>query len=206
MQAANARYLVLTLVLAVGAALYSVVREASGGDTALRWPEHDATYAAAAWSAGPLNAVPTGNETMLVTRAFRNLAGVSANLSLLTRVTPKLYAAGAEVPLLGNGYTVEPAPADLVPTGQDGIGALVARHGTEQWVVLYAYGERRGLLGNGPRAWTLAVVDGLLGRPNDYYKLYLMARADQGHGQVARDVAQLAHDLFPRIAAWYAAI
>ena len=62
--------------------------------------------------------------------------------------------------------------------------AMVARHGTEQWLVMYAYGERRGLLGNGPRAWTWAIMDGLLGRPNDYYKLYLMTRSDQGVGQV----------------------
>lgn len=59
------------------------------------------------------------------------------------------------------------------------------------------------LLGNGPTAWSLAVFDGMLGRPNDYYKLYLFARMDASQPEMDRSVADLAMDLFPRIAAYY---
>ena len=69
---------------------------------------------------------------------------------------------------------------------------------------MYAYGERRGLLGNGPWPWTLAVFDGLAGHPNDYYKLYLVARADDTDPVFGRQVAQLARTLFPRVAEFYA--
>jgi hypothetical protein len=71
--------------------------------------------------------------------------------------------------------------------------------------VIYAYGERRGLLGNGPVPWTLALVDGIVDTPNDYYKLYLVARTDQVDKTASQDVAILARTLFQRVAAWYAA-
>jgi hypothetical protein len=60
------------------------------------------------------------------------------------------------------------------------------------------------MLGNGLLPWTLAVLDGITGQPNDYYKLYLTVRTDQRDPGVGRDVAELAGVLFPRIAAWYA--
>jgi hypothetical protein len=68
---------------------------------------------------------------------------------------------------------------------------------------MYAYGERRGLLGNGVRAWTSALLDGIVGRPNDYYKMTLVARAEDI--EAGHELAGLASALFPRIADWYAA-
>ncbi len=109
------------------------------------------------------------------------------------------------MPFLGSGYTVAPPPADVAALEGGGVNALVAQQGTEQWLVMYAYGERRGLLGNGPLPWTLAILDSLVGRSNDYYKLYLVARTDRGHAGEETDVAQLARTLFPRLGAWYAA-
>ena len=84
-------------------------------------------------------------------------------------------------------------------------GTELGSGGTERWLVMYSFGERRGLLGNGPLAWTLAVLDGIVGQPNDYYKLYLSARMNQNDQQVGLDVADLARTLFPRVATWYAA-
>jgi hypothetical protein len=85
-----------------------------------------------------------------------------------------------------------------------GVNALVAQRGAERWLALYGYGERRGLLGNGPLPWTFALFDGIVGRPNDYYKLYLTSRIDRVDPTQASDVARLAGALFPRIADWYA--
>jgi hypothetical protein len=90
------------------------------------------------------------------------------------------------------------------PDRGDGIGTLVADRGAERWLVMYAYGEDRGLLGNGPLPWALAVTDGILARSNDYYKLYLTASGDDLGEDRGRKVFDLAHTVFPRIAAWYA--
>ena len=208
MQTPNLRYFVLTVVLLAGAGLYAAFGEAPGVGNA-RWPVSDELYAVQPWTVGQEVVGETTNHagvvTRSITRVFRSPAGSSATLTVLSNQAPKLYGTGAEVPFLGSGYTVEPAPGDLASTAGDGVSALVAQRGAERWLVMYAYGERRGLLGNGPLPWSLAVLDGILGRPNDYYKLYLMARTDQGGRPVSDQVATLAHALFPRIAAWYAA-
>jgi hypothetical protein len=198
MQTANVRYIVLIGVLLAGAGLFAGLGEPrSNGNP--RWPVSDAVYLVEPWTASPLVAEESSNHTYLISRNYRSPAGVTASLFMVANQAPKLYAAGAEVPFLGNGFTVAPAPADIVPLSNDGVGALVAERGTERWVMLYAYGERRGLLGNGPLPWSLAVLDGIVGTPNDYYKMYLTARGDRMDG-----VAELAHTLFPRIATWYA--
>jgi hypothetical protein len=202
MQIASSRYLVLTAVLLVGAALYAVISETHGVGQP-RWPQSDAAFQADGWATGPLKLNDDPSETALLTRVFQHGAGATATLTLVASQTPKLYGAGAEVPFLGNGYVVEAPPQDLVPTDGN-VGTLLARRGSEQWLVLYAYGERRGLLGNGVVPWTLAVADGLLGQSNDYYKMYLAARADRLDDALGRDIAQLAHTVFPRIADWYA--
>jgi hypothetical protein len=202
MQAASFRYIVLIAVLLAGAGLYASLGGPLGVGTP-RWPADDGVYAVDAWTAGPQQ-VERINTADFVTRIFNGPAGANATLTLVTNQAPKLYAAGAEVPFLGSGYVVEPAP-DAVGPDSGGVQSLVARRGTEQWLVMYAYGERRGLLGNGPTAWSLAVMDGLTGQSNDYYKLFLIVRADQLDDRLGHDVADLARTVFPRVAAWYAA-
>ena len=202
MQAPNIRYLFLSVLLLAGAGAYALLGEPLGVGTP-RWPTSDAVYAVDAWSAGPLN-VQQVNTADFITREYRDDVGTLATLTIETYQTPKLYAAGPEVPFLGNGYVVSTPAPDRVPV-TDTIGALVARQGTDAWLVMYAYGERRGLLGNGPLAWTFAVTDGLLARPNDYFKLYLSVRADDSDTDLDHAVSQLAHTLFWRIQAWYAA-
>jgi hypothetical protein len=202
MQATSLRYVFLISALLAGAGLYAAIGEPLGNGVP-RWPEADGLFGADSWSVGQQQ-VERVNTANFVTRIFRSSTGVSATLTLVTNQSPKLYAAGAEVPFLGSGYAVEPAPPGIVAAESGGVDSLVARRGTEQWLVMYAYGERRGLLGNGPTAWTLALLDGIAGRPNDYYKLYLVARADQLDDGFHRQVAELAHTVFPRVAAWYA--
>lgn len=208
MQTSSFCYAILISVLLAGAGLYAVFGEPSGNTGAPRWPDTDALYAAGTWTAGPAvveHNTDAGRKTDLVRRTFRNPAGITATLDIASSQAPKLYAAGAEVPFLGTGYSVTPAPSNVVGVEEHGVNALVAQRGTEQWLVMYAYGERRGLLGNGPLPWTLAVLDGIVGNPTDYYKLYLSARVSPVDPQVSLDVAELAHTLFPRVATWYAA-
>jgi hypothetical protein len=199
MQTASFRSIVLIGVLLAGAGLYRVLGEPQGVGTP-RWPESDALYAVDGWSVGPEQKVDGG----FVARAFRTQAGLTATLWIFSNQAPKLYGAGAEVPFLGNGYSVVSEPTELVRTGTDGVNSLLARQGSEQWLVKYAFGERRGLLGNGPRAWSFAFLDGILGRPNDYYKMFIWVRVDRPDAELGRKVDDLATTLFTRIANFYA--
>jgi hypothetical protein len=202
MQSANLRYLVLAVVLAIGAGVYALVGETHSARAA-RWPDSNVTLEASEWSTGPLSIQQNSSQTAIVSRSFQNQNGATAVLSIVSSAEPKLYAAGAEVPFLGTGYAVQTPGRDLVPT-DDHLNALLARRGAEQWLVLYAYGERRGLLGNGPGAWGMAIFDGITGHDNDYYKLYLATRADNLDPQLGQGVANLARAVFPQVAEWYA--
>jgi hypothetical protein len=204
MQITNSRYIILIAALLAGAGLYAVFGEA-GNSGQPRWPAADSVFTVPSWSVEPQSVEDTGHQTALVTRVFHNAAGAVATMTIVTQPVPKLYGAGAEVPFLGSGYTVVPTPDDMAALEGGGVNALVAQRGTEQWLAMYAYGERRGLLGNGPLPWTLAVLDGIVGRSNDYYKFYLVARIDQSDPGARKDVAELARTLFPRLSAWYAA-
>ncbi len=202
MSITNPRHLILSAILLTGAVLYAATGETHGAGPP-RWPQADGVFQAPGWTTGPQQLNDDTSQTALVTRTLQQPDGATATLTLVTSPEPKLYGAGAEVPFLGNGYVVEALPKDLVPTN-DNVSALVTRRGTEQWLVLYSFGERRGLLGNGVVPWTLAITDGLMGQANDYYKLYLVARADDLDVGTGRAFAELANAVFPNVAAWYA--
>ena len=51
--------------------------------------------------------------------------------------------------------------------------------------------------------WGAAVVDAVLGRPNDYFKVYVAAPLDRSDSPAAQDVVVLAETLFTRLSAWY---
>lgn len=195
----GSRSLVLLVVLLVGAGLYAALGEPRDGGIP-RSPTSEALYAVDGWSAGPEEKIDGG----FVERRFTTSAGGTATLALYAHQTPKLYAAGAEVPFLGSGYSVVPAPSDLVPTTAVGSSALLASLSSEQWLVIYAFGEQRGLLGNGPRAWAFALTDAVVGRPNNYYKMFVMARVDGSNVVPGPEVSTLAATLFTRIAGFYA--
>jgi hypothetical protein len=199
MQAPGFRYVLLIAVLLVGAALYTGLGEPRGVGLP-RWPAADPIFVIDGWSVGSEQILDGGFRA----RSFKSRVGHTATLSVFSNQAPKLYGAGAEVPFLGNGYSVDTATGIPHKAIGEGVHAVIARRGTEQWLVMYSYGERRGLLGNGPQAWTFALFDGILGRANDYYKLFLSTRTDGQDADVERDVSELASTLFPRIASFYA--
>ncbi|MGI9146810.1 MAG: hypothetical protein ACR2IK_09725 [Chloroflexota bacterium] len=208
MQTPHHRYFILIAGLLISAGLYAAAGEPPGAGAA-RWPVADDLYQVQPWAVGgevvEENTNHAGLATRQVSRVYRSSDRGTATLTVLSNQAPKLYGSGAEVPFLGGGYTVEPASGDPQLGVGDGVSGLIAEQGQQHWLVMYAYGERRGLLGNGPLPWSLAVFDAILGRPNDYYKLYLTAQTDPLDPRLNDDVAALAHTLFPRIAAWYAA-
>jgi hypothetical protein len=191
MQGFGFRSVVLIAVLLVAATLVM----ATGGPRATanpRWPTSDALFTVDGWMSGAEH-VDYANGATFVSRTFVRSDAAPSTLTVVTNTSPKLFVAGAEVPFLGTGYDVSPV---------DGRQALIASRGSERWLVVYAYGERRGLVGGGFMGWGLALFDGVFGRPNDYYKLYLTTAL--GENDSAQQSVELADALFPRIANWYA--
>ena len=71
-------------------------------------------------------------------------------------------------------------------------------------MLLYTFGERRGLLGNGWLGWAMYGLDTLVGRSNDYYLLRIIAPlTGRDAARDAQQAVQLADTVFPRVAAWY---
>lgn len=202
MQAFQRRCLIL-LALLVAASLLLAGFDRPTDSPAARWPTDDAVYTVDGWDLGPLT-VETAHGVSFVQRAYRRADGTAATLAIATSPEAKrIYRAGADVPLLANGYTVDPAPPSLVPaTG--GRTALVARRGSERSLVLFGYGERRGILGAGALGWSLVVLDASLGRPNDYYLVRLITRLDGAGTAAVPETVVLAETLFTRLADWYA--
>jgi hypothetical protein len=203
MPAATVRCLILAAVLAVGNLLLlgigqtRVVREA-------RWPgvEAQQLYGVAGWTPQAPEVEPV-HGTVLLQREYTRPEGAPALLVLTTTPEAKrIYKAGAEVPFLGSGYTVHPAPPGLVRP-QAGRSALIARRGEESWLVLATFGERRGRLGNGVLGWGLVAVDSTLGIPNDYYRASVMAPLTGLAPEDVAPVVALADTLFERLAGWY---
>ena len=184
-----ARSLVLTLVFALGAVLLFNV-DAPQVDAAPRFPKE--SFAIDGWRNSEAQ-VEGRPGVAFVTREYQRLSdGARASLTITTSAQAKLvYRAGADVPLLGNGYTVE----TISPS------TLIARRGNEAWVQIATFGERRGSFGNGASAWALAVFDTVLGRPNDYYLARVVVPYD-GDASVAT-ATDLADTLFARVSAFY---
>jgi hypothetical protein len=195
------RCVVLIAVLAAAGGLLLAI-EATRTTAAPRAPDDTRLFAVEQWTAGPAK-TEMAHGVQFVERGYRR-DGLSASLAIATSSEAKrIYRAGAEVPFLGSGYTVNPAPPSLVPPAP-GRSAMILHREQEAWLLLSTYGERRGLLGSGPLAWGMVAVDALLGRPNDYYLLRLLAPLDRLDGDRVADVVALADTLFPRLAAWYA--
>lgn len=199
MQDRKFRFCFLTCLLIGAAALYGAI--GNGAPAQPRWPDEGGVFAADGWRAGAAS-IEFANGAVFLSRPFRHNDSTTANLTIVTMTNSKLFGAGADLPFLGNGYTVHATPPELIEKDH-GAAGLIAEQGNEHWLVLYAYGERRGLLGNGVQGWTMALLDGVLGRANDYYKLYLITSAAPDTAG-ARESVELAQTLFPRISAWYA--
>jgi hypothetical protein len=194
------RALVLT-TLFVAAAMLLVGVSAPQVEAKPRFPTDDAAYAIDGWRVSA-ESVEGRTGVLFVAREFQRADGTQARLNITTSPQAKLaYRAGADVPFLGNGYTVEPAPSGIVGS-QANRNAQIARRGTEAWLQIATFGERRGVFGNGAIAWGLAVFDMVLGRPNDYYLARILVPYQP---ETAARAVELADTLFPRLAGFYAA-
>jgi hypothetical protein len=205
MQTTDHRALVVAAVFAVGIALYS---GGAGPAQALannRWPTEDSVYGVDGWVADEPN-LAQAHGVSYIGRTYRRPDGQAAVLTVATSASAKaIYRAGAEVPFLGSGYAVDAPPPDSIPSAP-GRSALLVRHGNQAGAVLYAYGERRGPLGNGPLAWALVGVDAVLGHSNNYYLASMLVPYDSGSMTVRPDFVELADVVLPRLAAWYGAV
>jgi hypothetical protein len=204
MQNTQTRALILVGVLAIGCGLL-VAFGKPPIVSATRWPAADTLYAVPGWLVGPEMVDSQIRGVHMVSRRFARLYGSGRTLATLfirTNTEAKnVYRYGGDVAFLGAGYTSEPAPPSLVPPGHD---AYILRRDSDLALVLYTYGERRGLVGNGPNAWGLSVLDAVLGRPNDYYQASLFVPLEGLDSPVVAEAVVLADTLFPRVAAWYA--
>ena len=111
-------------------------------------------------------------------------------------------AAVRPCPFSATATQIEPAPADLVKEAGSR-EAFVARRGTEAWLQLSIYGERRGQFGSGVTGWALSILDAQLGRPNDYYLARVVVPFDERDRAATLANVALADTLFPRLAGYY---
>jgi hypothetical protein len=202
------RLIAVLIVFAVGAVLTWTVVPA-GPERSARIPDDDALYALPGWvaSSPAVTLGQTDEDTRAVVRRVLTAdAGMQATLDLWTNPQPQakmLFRKGPDRDFLGAGYVTESLAASFGPV--PGGGALIARQGSETWLLVYTFGERRGRLGDGPVAWGLAEWDALLDQPNDYFLVRIALPFDALRSpppvQAAR---QLSETLFPRLAAWYA--
>jgi hypothetical protein len=202
------RGLILLVIVALGAILAATIVRPRP-ERAARWPADDSLYELDGWvaRAPEVTLGQTDEETRaLVQRVLVGADGTQAALDLWTNPQPQakmLFRKGPDRDFLGAGYTSEPLPSALLPIA--GGGAIVARRGSEAWLLVYTYGERRGLLGNEPLAWGLAEWDALMDQPNDYFLARIALPFDAASSPPPIATAtSLSQILFPRLAAWYA--
>jgi hypothetical protein len=200
------RGLILLLVLGLGWGASTIVQAARQPALA-RWPTDDAVFAVPGWTVGPQQSdlMPTDDQLTtgaIVQRAYRTPGGSNALLAVWTIPQPQaktLFRKGPDRDFLGAGYvTKQVALPHAIPGG----GALIATQGQERWLLLYTFGEQRGLLGSGVSGWAWAELDALLDRPNDYFLARLSLPLQDQERTITAGL-DLADSLFPRLAGWY---
>jgi hypothetical protein len=193
------RSLILAALRALSALVVGEVTPQPALPAAPRFPS-DQVLGVDGWRAGDAHVNLTNGNAYLVRFYERDGAAASLTFELTTGPTGKnVYHASAEVPYLGNGYTVEAAPSELTSRLAPAESAFVARSGVRGWLEVHAYGERRGLVANLAAGWALVALDLLLGRSNDYY----LERVVAPLGADPEATVDLALALFPRVAVWY---
>lgn len=202
MQGATSRLLILAGVFAAGAVLLGFAGYPVPPGAA-RWPSQEELFFVEGWNVSSEIAERV-NGMDYISRRYWRADGTKATFVLSTSAVAKtVYRAGAEVPFHGSGYTVAPAPTSLVSSRE--LAAFTARKENEEYLLLYAFGERRGLLGNGLQAWSLVALDAVFGQPNDYFLARVLVPLHELDASQAAQVAGLAESLFPRLASWYGA-
>ena len=206
MQGTPLRALMLAGIFGVALVLYWAGSGSAQG-VGQRWPADESVYGVDGWSVGQLS-VEHANGVDYLTRTYSRGAEGRAEEALLTVATSAsakaIYRAGAEVPFLGSGYAVDSVPLGSVPPRPDRAALLVHRGG-QAAIVMYAYGERRGLLGNGALAWGYVGLDAILGQTNDYFFVSMLVPYNSAQMPVAPGFVELADTVLPKLASWYAA-
>jgi hypothetical protein len=199
------------LILAAGFVIAAVIawslqagQSIPPGAPTSRWPTDNGFYAVPGWNVSGPN-IEAANGNTYVTRRFeRTDDGSQLTFILTTSQNVKtVYRAGPDVPFLGSGYESVPVSADLTRIAHQS-GVSQVRRGDEGWLQVYAYGERRGLNGNGAVGWALAVFDSVLGQPKDYYLLRVLVPTGNNAPDAIKRASDVADVLFPRVADWYA--
>lgn len=198
------KYLVLLLILACGVVALQGILAVRHEPADPQWPTASDVYTVAGWQ----TTTPTVESAWgisHITRAYRGPDGTTATLVISTSPEAKsLYKSGADLAFAGGGYAIETAAPELVPPAP-GRGAEILKREHETLLLIYTFGERRGLLGNGWLGWATYGLDTLVGRANDYYLLRVVARITSADGaREAQQATELADNVFPRITAWYA--
>jgi hypothetical protein len=199
------RYLTLSAVLLVGYGVSLLLTR--DGSTPARWPENENLYQVNGWIAGPLDSqsFEKPEPGAILQRAYRRAVGESAQLVIWTVPQPyakTLFRKGPDRDFLGAGYTSTAAPSEIArPTHG---GARLARRGDEVWLLLYTFGERRGVLGNGIDGWLFAELDALLDRPNDYFLIRAGVPIGGAGTSDSNAAVGLVDTLAQRVSSWYA--
>ena len=203
--APNRRYIVLLLVLLCGAVVLNLILGAQHPPASgPRWPTQADVYTVPGWQTGAATEESAWGITH-VTRAYRAPDGTSATFVISTSPEAKgLYKSDADLAFQGGGYTAQSVAPDLVPPAP-GRGAELLKREHETLLLVYSFGERRGVLGNGWLGWAAYGLDTLVGRANDYYLLRVVARITSPDGvREAQQATRLADTVYPRVLSWYA--
>ena len=197
------RYVLLVLVLLCGAVLLNLILGSQHPQVGPQWPTQSDVYTVSGWQSGP-PVVESAWGITHISRAYRASDGTTATLVVSTSPEAKsLYKSGADLSFVGGGYTTESVASDLVPPAS-GRSAEILKRERETLLLLYTFGERRGLLGNGWLGWAMYGLDTLVGRSNDYYLLRIIAPlTGRDAARDAQQAVQLADTVFPRVTAWY---
>jgi hypothetical protein len=198
------RYVVLVVVLLCGAVMLNLILAAQHPPAGPEWPTQSDIYALSGWQTGS-PVVESAWGISHISRPYRAADGSTATLVLSTSPEAKsLYKSGADLSFVGAGYSVQSVAPDLVAPAP-GRAAEIVKRERETLLLIYTFGERRGLLGNGWLGWTMYGLDTLVGRPNDYYLLRVIAPLTASNATLdAVQAVQLADTVFPRVATWYA--
>jgi hypothetical protein len=204
MQAFQVRCLILAVVLAAGGLLVGLGDPGAAREARLPPVNDTALLSAEGWSVVGAT-TESYHGVSFAHWILSNRLGTTADLTISTSSEAKrIFKSGPDIPFRGSGYEVETDGSGLLPPGSDW-DAMLVRRGSDERVVLYAYGERRGFLGRGLRGWASALVDAIRGKGNDYYMIAIVVPLNgTSKGANATEVARFADAVFPRIAAWYA--
>ncbi len=202
--AGPSRTVLLAALFVVAAAMtWSLQAAPQSAKATTRWPTDEGFYAVPGLSVST-DTVDVANGNTFITRHYQTADDATPLTFILTtsQNIKTVYRAGPDVPFLGSGYEGVPVPADLEREAH-GWGVTQLRRGDSGWLQLYVYGERRGPKGIGVLAWGLGIFDTVIGQPNDYYLVRVLAPTTIGaHGAITR-AAELADVLFPRVVEWY---